>query len=439
MIKNKIILLLYTCLICLFPSSIKLEFLSYSKIIFSFSLLLMLYNLFFDRKNLKKIFLNNTIKLFTIGFIILFSFITISTLINSIINNKWILSNFFEPLRVIQYFLILVNYCCFFNNSCNIKLFERTIIGILLFMSLLGITQYFNLFNLNNFYVKLIAPTQYVTLLENYTNPRIVALAGNPNVLGFFLSLGIIYLIYLAVKKNFKWYYYIIILFLNIIMFMTLSRTAYICLLAGELLFCFFISFKFNIVAFKKTIIYISIILLFNFLLLLILPQKLTWRIKQLVYFNEISSWQERVNNNKEYWNYYNDVKDEVVSHKPTIPNNGTSIKQNTNNEYILLFGNGPDKLYEKHPAVFDNEWLMFLFRYGYFGVVSFIFMLIIPLFNYKNIERKDLALYIAIISMIFIYMIPAATYHCDLLFSFCCMLLAYCIVPKEVITNEKI
>jgi len=53
-------------------------------------------------------------------------------------------------------------------------------IGCLLLSILIAIQQYFNLFNLNEKYVPLIAPTQYKALVNNYPTPRVIGMTSNP-------------------------------------------------------------------------------------------------------------------------------------------------------------------------------------------------------------------------------------------------------------------
>ena len=177
----------------------------------------------------------------------------------------------------------------------------------------------------------------------------------------------------------------------------------------------------------------------------------------ELININEIDSWQERVESNKEYWDVYND--NIVVDNNISVGNNENVTNSNNNSSndnhdsenqpevknnlwiknYInKILGHGPDKLGNKHAVVFDNEWIMFLFRYGYIGLVCFIGMLLIPVLYYKVLDKKDWALYIALTIMIFIYMIPAASYHCDILFAFYLVLSAYCLTSKKEIYNYE-
>lgn len=445
--KNKFIIALYTLLICLFPLSFKFMFLSYSKIIYVVSLLILIYNIIYNKDNFKIIINDKRFKVLSIGFFLFAILLSISTIVNSILDNNFFLSNFFEVLRVFEYYMVIVNYWCLFVKKDNIRFFNMVLIFILIILSIIGIFQYFNLFNTNNLYIKFIAPTQYTTLLNNYSNPRIVGLAGNPNVFGFFIAVSIVYFLYLLLNKKFNWFLLILILLLNIILFMTLSRTAYICMVAGELLLVFIAKFNFKTI--KKTFILIALIVLFNLLLLVALPRKLTWRVLELVNISDVTSWQERVNGNKEFWEYYSDHitsgdkhnnvdnPDSTIQQPSKFPINNNAI---INSMWLNLMGNGPDKQFLKHSSIFDNEWLMILFRYGYIGVAAYIFMLIAPLIYFKQYEKNSLALYITIISMIFLYMVPAAAYHCDLLFLFCGVIIASCLVNKNGGDNiEKI
>jgi hypothetical protein len=52
------------------------------------------------------------------------------------------------------------------------------------------VQQYFDLFGLNERYVKFVAPTQYLSLMGGYPSPRPVGMVGNPNELGFLFALA---------------------------------------------------------------------------------------------------------------------------------------------------------------------------------------------------------------------------------------------------------
>lgn len=445
---DKIIIGLYTFVICLFPWNMKFAVISYSRIIFLLSLIIFIYNFLRNRNIMREAFKTKIIKSITLGFSIFLLFVMISTVVNSFFNNQWILSDFFELARILQYYLIFINYyVIFYKNSNNIKFFNSIILIIVLIVGIVGFCQYFNVLGLNKYYVKVIAPTQYVSLMENYPNPRIVGLVGNPNVLGFFLALFLVYLLYLILINGLKFKYIIMSLIGNVLILMTLSRTAYVCLLVGEITLVFFAYFKFkNII---KAFMYVLSIILFNVLLITIMPEKLTWRIMELINIEQIDSWQERVKSNKEYWDDYND-NIIGIGNNENKPDSNTDVSTNPceneiidiNNNFNIanyinkVIGHGPDKLGTKHSLIFDNEWIMFLFRYGYIGLVSYIAMLLIPILYYKFLDKKNWALYIAITLMIFTYMIPAASYHCDILFAFYLVLVASCLTFKKEVRS---
>ena len=177
--SKKILFILYTLVLLLIPITIKWYFFTYSKLIFTLSFIIFLIILITDYKYLLSIIKSKNIKIFLLPYCSFAIFVLGSTVFNSIVNDEWIWSNFFEFLRVIEYMLIFINYYYFFSSDrSNSNLFIKLLLIILTIMSLVGIMQYFNLFSLNEYYIKYIAPTQYVTLVNNYPFPRIVCLVG---------------------------------------------------------------------------------------------------------------------------------------------------------------------------------------------------------------------------------------------------------------------
>ena len=440
--KNKLLVILYTILICLLPLNIKTGFISYSKILLSFSFLVFMIIFLTDKKGLKNLFSNNIIKVLVLTTLSFAFIVLISVIFNSIIDEEWIWSNFFEFLRVIEYVLILINFYYLLSvDKKNINYFTNTLLFSLLITSVIGIFQFFNIFNLNEKYIRFIAPTQYVTLVNNYPFPRIVGLSGNPNVLGLFIALAIIYLWHFIITNNFRWYYIPIILLLNVINFMTLSRSSYVCMIVGEVLLVLFTMFRLKWPAIKNTLMFLAIVIFTNLLFLVALPERLTWRVLELVDIKGISSWQNRIDISKDVLDYFNDsTLSEPINTNNNIHNDGEvnegimddeNVTINKHKSITLdvvykLLGNGPDKLHKKYYGIFDNEWLMLLFRYGYIGVAFYVAMIISPLICYRNVNRKNIALYLTVAIIIFIYMIPAAIYHCNMLFAFVCILMAY-------------
>ena len=135
----------------------KFNVISYSKILFLLSLLIFVYNLFKNKNTISELFKTKLIKGITLGFGIFMFFVAISTIINSFFNKLLIFSDFFEIARVLQYYLIFINYYLLFYKNNNTKFFNNIILVILLILGIIGVSQYFNLGGLNEHYVKIIA------------------------------------------------------------------------------------------------------------------------------------------------------------------------------------------------------------------------------------------------------------------------------------------
>lgn len=448
---NKILIIIYNILVLLLPISLSFKGITYSKLIFLYSILVFIYLILKKKMNIKQILENKTLKYLTIGFLLFEILVIISVVINTIIDKKIIFSNFFEILRIVEYYLIILNYYVLLEKKENKNIFSKSLIILLLANVLLAFFQFHNLFNLNSLYVKIIAPTQYETLVNGYKWPRVVGLVGNPNVFGFLMSLSSCYVLNLLLKNKKKWYYYLVYILLVISLFLTSSRTAYITLITSGLSLIFFQNFRFSWKNVRKTLITISIFLVFHVLILFTLPNSYTWRIKTIFDFNNQNSWQNRVENNKDFLESLKDnSSNKEVDNKKTniikkeesdnlINNDTTKKEDNTLIEnsdkqdkvkktriYTYIIGVGPDKLKEKHEGYFDNEWFMIFFHYGILGILIFLFMFVFPLFSIKKNKKFNYPFYISLILMNFIYMIAAASFHSYLLFGFVCILIAY-------------
>ena len=447
MIK-KILLILYTILILMIPYDLNYYGITYPKVLLVYSTIVTIYLILSKNINLN-LFKNKTLKYITIGFGIFLLIVAISVVTNTIIDKKIIISNFFETFRVLQYYLIILNYYVLLKD--NTKKFKISFIIILIFNILLSFFQFHNLFGLNELYVKYIASTQYETLVNGYKFPRAVGLAGNPNVLGFLFSLSAIYIMDLILKEPKKWYYYSLYLFLVIGIFLTASRTSYVSLILGSGLVIILRFFKLNKKSIFKLLEVGTIYILLQVLLLLVLPNSYTWRIKELVNLDNVTSWQKRVESNKDFVeslydedNINNDSLDknnEVVDNNNKFDENNNFVdtdiniennKSSSNKIYTFIIGSGPDKLKQKNKGHFDNEWFKLFFNYGVLGVVSFIFMLIFPLFSLKINKKFNYVLYGGLLLSNFVYMIAAASYHCYLLFNLLCILFAISIINEK-------
>ena len=141
--KNKLLVILYTILICLLPLNIKTGFISYSKILLSFSFLVFMIIFLTDKKGLKNLFSNNIIKVLVLTTLSFAFIVLISVIFNSIIDEEWIWSNFFEFLRVIEYVLILINFYYLLSvDKKNINYFTNTLLFSLLITSVIDDNEF---------------------------------------------------------------------------------------------------------------------------------------------------------------------------------------------------------------------------------------------------------------------------------------------------------
>ena len=436
---DKILLVIYNILFLLVPVDLNIFGVSYSKLLFAYSLVIFLYLKFYKKGNVKKLFSSNkTFKFISIGFFVFFLSVITSIIINSIIDKNINISNFYEILRVVLYYLIFFNFYNLLNKK-NLKTFNISMIVLIFFNVILAFFQFHNIFGLNELYVKYIASTQYETLINGYKWPRAVALAGNPNVLGFLLTLFSIYILFVISKNYKKFYYYIIYLLILISVFLSASRTSYIALVFSNVVYIFLLFFKFKKKDIFKTFSICTLFLILHVLILFLLPNSYTWRIKTIINFQNESSWQKREDMNQEFIeNIKNSQTDNNNNNNNNDNDDDSNLENNIedytkkNNVITFIIGNGPDKDKNKHEGYFDNEWFKIFFNYGFLGILSYLFMMILPIFTIKKNRNFNYSLYVAIIIANFIYMLTSASYHSYLLFGIT-MILFSLSLKKEI------
>lgn len=446
---DKIIIALYNSIILLIPYTLNYRGISYSKILFIFSILVSLYLIVTKKLNFN-IFKNKFIKYLTVGFIILFAVVFVSNGLSFIINKKIVLTDVFEIIRPFQYYSLIINYYILLKTKDNRKIFNISLIVLFIINILYAFVQYFDIFELNDKYIELIAPTQYRTLINNYSHPRAVGLAGNPNVFGFIMSMFGIYFLNLILKQPKKIYIYILYVLCIVGIFLASSRTSYVAVIVGSICLLFFYYFRFkkeNIIKFSKVML-IFVVLQFTFLF--VLPNKLTWRIKGLFTIGELTSWQDRVDKNHEYLDSFftdNEEQEEYKNDNSKQEQEIAKVEQEEEKEkteikvshkwYNYIIGHGTNK--NNQIRYFDNEWLLFFHYYGILGLLAFVFMLIFPLLAIGK-EVFNAPVYISIVIMNFSYMIPAGSYHIYLLFGLISIFIAYCLNSEnEDIKIKKI
>ena len=419
---NKFMLILFMFLLFLVPESIHIFGLSYPKILLIFVFILIIYNIVIKKGKIQ--FERNFLTYLILGLFIFSLWVFLSNLIITIITKQFILSNFFEVLRPMLYAGILFLTSIYSKNDKNY--IKKIFLIFIVINCLIGISQRYNPFNINELYVKIIAPTQYETLLNNYPDPRVVGLTGNPNVFGFLLALAILvtfYELFINNKKN----YYLLLLLEVITLFMTMSRTSFVCFVAIVFSFLFIYLFKtHNLKKFFKTFFITSFLIL---TLTFILPNRITWRIKQLINIDNLTSWIARVENNKESIDniFGNDNIDnnEKEDNKENDDKPVDNIQPNKISHNVKLFiGVGSDKL-KQYGLVYDNEYLMVIYKYGIIGLCLFMLIFILPLFRINKLKNEIYLLYCSMFIGALIYMLPAAIYHSYKLFPIFCFIIA--------------
>ncbi|MDH3349292.1 MAG: O-antigen ligase family protein [Desulfobulbaceae bacterium] len=259
------------------------------------------------------------------------------------------------------------------------KILRLILVSSLLLVPLI-LQQYFNWFNLNDHYIKIVAPTQFHTLIDNYPRPRPVGMIGNPNELGFMYAMCSMISLYF-VWKYLKFRYFVTLLVQIGTLLLTGSRSALVALCCGV---CFFIlvpyigqGYKVN----KKRLSYLLVAISCVFIFLIVIHDKNVWRFFELADIKSSASWLVRL----DVWN-----------------------------ETFILFwqnpflGVGPLSRSGLSYSV-DNEWLFLLRSYGLIGTIYFAFIFLVPHFKNSRVGCKILRrLMSSLLVCTSVYMIPA-------------------------------
>ena len=320
-------------------------------------------------------------------------FIILSILIGSFKGIKVVPNDFFEIYKIYIYLgIYLITLSMVKNKEDKIKIIKFMILCILISV-LISIQQYFNLFNLNERYVHIIAPTQFRTLVNNYPFPRVVGMTSNPNEYSVMPSIGAIlsWGMYSITKKKKNLIYMMICIFGVLL---TMSRSGFVFMASGIAIFTFLYSLKpsfsinniiegrINLKALRFMMFSIVILTFIGIVIFNYLPQELTWRLMSGVKIKSDNSFQARVRNWKEHITYF---------------------------KMSPIFGIGPAKSieYEKHV---DNEWLLFLRRYGIVGCSYIVFIFVFPFI--KSNDKFFKYIYFSVLIGSALYMIPAIIYN---------------------------
>ncbi|MGD8813265.1 MAG: methyltransferase domain-containing protein [Anaerolineales bacterium] len=310
-----------------------------------------------------------------------------------IIGHSTSLQDTYEVAKVVVYAAIFYAASARSIDSDQFTKTNTWIQIIFLASATFGIVQYFDLFCVNEYLSPLYTSASFASAIAGY---RIVGTTTNPNYFGMFMLFGsclaLTSLLWAGSLRQ-RWLSAISLTACVASLLLTVSRTV----LAIFPIVMLFIAVQFIVRSRKDkaklrrmgVIVAISVALLA--LILVLLPNAWFSRVDDLLNVFESESMQLKLGNWREHWNLY--------LQSP-------------------LFGHGPAK--GLISLNIDNEWLLFLTRYGVFGPVV-VFMLGFSMFTTsQNLTRKarssDMVGFAITLQACLmagaIFMLPAAVYH---------------------------
>ncbi len=300
------------------------------------------------------------------------------------------------------------------SSDRAIRWFLKRCVTTGLVLGLIVFQQYFDLLNLNELYVRFVAPTQYETLVGGYPWPRPVGMTGNPNELGFLLGLLSLASVWLFIVESgfcFRWGFAGFVY--GILMVLTMSRSAGFSILVGFFILIMLFASRITssridkILNRKTGFKALLVILLFATGAQLVISrtsamEKIFWRFSA-EYVGK--SYETRLENWRENF--------ELIKKSP-----------------ILGVGTLKRGVYFQHAA--DNEWLLLLRTGGIFLPLLVAGLFLSGLTGAGSLFHRDARnLVLALTSASFVYMIFAGVFFSLTMMSFVLFLLVLaCPVP---------
>lgn len=343
-----------------------------------------------------------------VSFLFLFGLSMFNGLLNGYDGSFGDFNQFTRFAKYISMYLLVYNVLNKSSEGDISNLFSFVILcGTILFV--IVVFQYFDILGLNKYYVQLVAPTQYETLVTGYQHPRPVGMIGNPNELGFlFVLLFFSALFSLQNFKTKKNALHAVVFFVGVLM--TMSRGSFLAMVCGFLAYVFVYSMYRGIFGKVKTVAYslIFILILSAIALHPSVYDVLTWRIAKVFDLASDTSFQGRLANWSE--------NIEIIKKHP-------------------ILGVGPLRRVEFANAA-DNEWLLIWRSYGAVGLIFVVTVFSWSIFKRKSAQTKSLE--VALVTSSFIYMIPTAIFYSLALFPFLLFLLAFVDTqkPSKILTQ---
>ena len=288
-----------------------------------------------------------------------------------------------EMLRAFCYAGLFMLFSAGCREEKDRERVTRGLIGLLSVSSFVAVTQFFNPFHLNERYVPYIAPTQYLSLINNHSKPRVVGLTPNPNVFAFLAAVAV-GLSFLMLLRSRRLRYAALILLNGIALLMSSSRSAFIMLIFLVVFFAVFYCWvNFGII---DALLFCGVLVAVGTVLLMLLPQSITGRILEVFQFGSVKSMQERYIHWQESFRY--------IHQSP-------------------LLGIGPGTAVDFQYAA-DNEWLLLMRQYGAVGVLVWTSAMVLPVINGVGRRFRDDYFMMAACLMAgsFVCMYVSAFYH---------------------------
>lgn len=356
---EKLIIVILIILMIL-PYSIDVLGIGISNIVTVLVCILFLY-LIVTRRELIKKTLKNKFIIFNALFVIAIIF----SLISNFDTIKF--NDIYEPIRYIVFSIIAIMVMIICQKKDNYLFILKAINITTIIITIFGIIQYFNPFSINELYLDFYTSgSHYKTLVNDYGNPRIIGTKWTPPAWALLMSLCVYFnILNFKYNKNKVSSILAIILCVTNLM-MTLTRTNQIAFMISIVIFILINVWVKR--GWKKAIITMSVTILLILILLVSLPEQLTWRLMQITDLSEVNSWTERIDK----WG------EQLLLLKGDV-----------------LLGIGPIKNHTEIVGYTDSELVQMPLQYGIIGIVIYILMLCTPVYEYiKDKNLKNILLF---------------------------------------------
>lgn len=308
-------------------------------------------------------------------------------------------------LRAWKYILVYFLALQAFKHDGELDRFSRFVAKTCIVLFIISGAQFVDLFSLNALYIPYTAPTQFLTLVAGFPWPRSVGMTGGPNELGTISAIGGVFFLWCFLRKGGILFVFAFLV-CGACLYFSGSRTSLVAFMVGFSIIFLFISKNIGDLAFRIAISAGSFVLAFIFMT--DVPG-----FEKLGIYSDLLNVRESASLSARFvaWDYY------------------------INTFGITIFGHGAMNVVAS--TSMDSEYVIFLMRYGWFGLVWLIVFFLGSIFIYKTAAALVGATSVSI--LVLIIMSTSSVFHSHIVMPFFLLIFAFFISHDGQARKQRI